>query len=144
MPGKNRKKKGNDRDPFFTDDSRKRRKIEDDAEIDSDFEEDGFFAGGGGKGDKDQPEEVEEEETGAEARKRIAQDYLRRVREITQKEKEQQSDEDDDDDEDEDEGARDSLVAQRLLQDQQEESGRVRRAISSRFGLIFIHSSPFF
>ncbi|XP_057433277.1 U3 snoRNP-associated protein-like YAO [Lotus japonicus] len=145
MPGKNRKKKGNDRDPFFTDDSRKRRKIEDDAEIDSDFEEDGFFAGGGGKGDKDQPEEVEEEETGAEARKRIAQDYLRRVREITQKEKEQQSDEDDDDDEDEDEGARDSLVAQRLLQDQQEESGRVRRAISSRvqlggdFGVLVKH-----
>lgn len=126
-----RKKK--DHDPFFANDSRKRRKPnnnkldvdEEDAEIDSDFDEDGFFAGEGAASGEEQ-----EEETGAEARKRIAQDYLRMVRKIAQKEKENEEGEEEID-EDED-GARDSLVAQRLIQEQQEESGRVRRSIASR------------
>ncbi|KAK7303556.1 hypothetical protein RJT34_14463 [Clitoria ternatea] len=126
MPNKNRKKKSHD--PFFADDNRKRRKPnhDDDAEIESDFEEDEFFA----SADADADEESEEE-TGAEARKRIAQDYLRKVREIAQKEKEREDGEEVEEDDDE-EGARDSLVAQKLIKEQQEESGRVRRAIASR------------
>lgn len=123
-----RKKK--EHDSFFAIDSRKRRKpnntklddVEEDAEIDSDFDEDGFFAGDGSG-------EEQEEETGAEARKRIAQDYLRMVRGIAQKEKERE--EGDEEDEEDDEGVRDSLVAQRLIQENQEESGRVRRSIAS-------------
>ncbi|XP_020203886.1 U3 snoRNP-associated protein-like EMB2271 [Cajanus cajan] len=119
-----RKKK--DTDPFFANDSRKRRKPNDDeqdAEIDSDFDEDGFFAAAS--------DEDSEEETGAEARKRIAQDYIRMVRQISQKEKEKEADEDDEEDNEDAEGVRDSLVAQKLLKEQQEESGRVRRSIAS-------------
>ncbi|XP_061350508.1 U3 snoRNP-associated protein-like EMB2271 [Gastrolobium bilobum] len=147
MPGKNRKKKDND--PFFGNDSRKRRKPNDqvdgdgggadDEEIESDFDEDGFFAGDG--------EEESEEETGAEARKRIAQDYLQRVRQIAQKEKEREQDEEGEgeEEEEEEEGARDSLVAEKLIKEQQEESGRVRRAIASsvevggEFGVLVKH-----
>ncbi|KAL2603642.1 hypothetical protein AAZV13_09G021900 [Glycine max] len=124
-----RKKKAHD--PFFTNDSRKRQKQnkkldedeEEDAEIESDFDEDGFFAGGGGGG-----EEQEEEETGAEVRKRLAQDLLQRVRKSAQKGEE----EEDDEEEEDEEGARDSLVAQKLLKEQNEESGRVRRSLASR------------
>ncbi|TKY72367.1 U3 snoRNP-associated protein YAO [Spatholobus suberectus] len=125
-----RKKK--DHDPFFANDSRKRRKPnnkldeEEDAEIESDFDEDGFFAGADAGSD-----EEPEEETGAEARKRIAQDYLRMVRQIAQKEKEKEGDEEEGEGEEEG-GARDSLVAQKLIKEQQEESGRVRRSIASR------------
>ncbi|KAG5005818.1 hypothetical protein JHK85_024360 [Glycine max] len=123
-----RKKKAHD--PFFTNDSRKRQKQnkkldedeEEDAEIESDFDEDGFFAGGGGG------EEQEEEETGAEVRKRLAQDLLQRVRKSAQKGEE----EEDDEEEKDEEGARDSLVAQKLLKEQNEESGRVRRSLASR------------
>ncbi|KAK7331265.1 hypothetical protein VNO77_25485 [Canavalia gladiata] len=128
MPPKNRKKKGHD--PFFSNDSRKRHKPnknndheEDDAEIESDFDEDGFFAG-----DDANADEESEEETGAEARKRIAQDYLQMVRQIAKKEKEREEVEEEEDEE----GGRDSLVAQKLIKEQQEESGRVRRAIASR------------
>ncbi|XP_027338871.1 U3 snoRNP-associated protein-like EMB2271 isoform X2 [Abrus precatorius] len=131
MPTRNRKKKSND--PFFANDSRKRRKPnnddeEEDAEIESDFDEDGFFDGADAESD-----EEAEEETGAEARKRIAQDYLRMVRQIAQKEKERrEGDDEEEEDDDDEEGARDSLVAQKLIKEQQEESGRVRRAIASR------------
>ena len=57
------------------------------------------------------------------------------VRRIAQKEKEQKDgeEEEEDGDEEEEEGARDSLVAQKLIKEQQEESGRVRRSIASRF-----------
>ncbi|KAL2341528.1 hypothetical protein Fmac_009468 [Flemingia macrophylla] len=125
------RKKKEDNDPFFANDSRKRRKPnkklddEEDAEIDSDFDEDGFFAGAGAASD-----EESEEETGAEARKRIAEDYIRMVRQIAQKETEKKEGDEEEDKEDED-GARDSLVAQKLLKEQQEESGRVRRSIAS-------------
>ncbi|ESW19487.1 hypothetical protein PHAVU_006G129100 [Phaseolus vulgaris] len=130
-----RKKKSHD--PFFTNDSRKRQKPngkldrddEEDAEIESDFDEDGFFAGVDDGSGEDQ-----EEETGAEARKRIAQDYLQMVRKIAQKEKEQKDSEEEEEggDEEDEEGARDSLVAQKLIKEQNEESGRVRRSIASR------------
>lgn len=131
MAGRNRKKKGND--PFFADESRKRRKPNhdqlEDAEIESDFEEQIEEQDDAeDKSEDDSENEEEVEETGAEARKRIAHDYLKMVREISQKEKEQREEEDSDD-----EGARDSLVALKLMKDQQEESGRVRRAIASRF-----------
>lgn len=134
-----RKKKTHD--PFFTNDSRKRQKPngkldrddEEDAEIESDFDEDDFFTGVDDGSGEDQ-----EVETGAEARKRIAQDYIRMVRQIAQKEKEQKDGEEEEDgDEEDEEGARDSLVAQKLIKEQQEESGRVRRSIASKFVSFF-------
>ncbi|KAE9594828.1 putative transcription factor WD40-like family [Lupinus albus] len=137
MAGKNRNNNRND--PFFTHDSRKKRKpnkdikdqpLEDDAEIESDFEDDAFFTRDGEDNSDNESQEKQEEETEAEARKRIANDYLKMVRDISRKEKEQMDD--DDDDESEGDGARDSLVAQKLIKEQQEESGRVRRSIASR------------
>ena len=62
-------------------------------------------------------------------RKRLAQDLLQRVRKSAQKGEE----EEDDEEEKDEEGARDSLVAQKLLKEQNEESGRVRRSLASRF-----------
>lgn len=128
-PNKSRKNKPT-RDPFFDEDSTKRRKVADDDEIDSDSDEDGFLDS------KDEPEYESEEETAAETKKRIAHEYLQKYRESVKKEKEQRDEEEDDDEDDDsedDEGVRDSLVAQRLIKEQQEESGRIRKAIASRF-----------
>ncbi|XP_057754064.1 U3 snoRNP-associated protein-like EMB2271 [Arachis stenosperma] len=133
---KNRNKhKAASHDPFFANDSRKRRKPNrDDAdvnaadEIDSDFDDDDFFAGEHGE-DLSEQQQEEEEETGAEARKRIAQDFLRKYRDAAKKKEDEDESEGADEDE---EGFRDSLVAEKLIKDQQEESGRVRRAIASR------------
>jgi ribosomal RNA-processing protein 9 len=129
-PNYNRKKKS--RDPFFEDDSTKRRKVaadEDlDAEIDSGSDEDGFFDS------KDEPEHVEEVENADETRKRIAKEYLKKFQESARKEKALRDEDDDYEGSDEDdEGARDSLIAQRMIKEQQEESGRIRKAIASRF-----------
>jgi ribosomal RNA-processing protein 9 len=128
-PNYNRKKKS--RDPFFEDDSTKRRKVaadEDlDAEIDSGSDEDGFFDS------KDEPEHVEEVENADETRKRIAKEYLKKFQESARKEKELRDEDDDEGSDEDDEGARDSLIAQRMIKEQQEESGRIRKAIASRF-----------
>ncbi|KAI4297047.1 hypothetical protein L6164_036956 [Bauhinia variegata] len=121
-------------DPFFGKESRKRRKVDeevDDAEIESDEEEDRFFAGDGDEeGEADGAEMEEEEETAAEARKRVAEDFVRKVRDIYRKQKEEDSEEEEVDDEKD--GARDSLIAEKLAQEQREKSGMVRRAIASR------------
>ncbi|XP_054776702.1 U3 snoRNP-associated protein-like YAO isoform X3 [Prosopis cineraria] len=144
MGSKNLKKKGgrkgknfsSNHDPFFGDEPRKRRKVDDqvdDGEIESDEEEDDFF-GGGADGEEEAHGAEMEEETEAEARKRIAVDYLKMYRNIARKEKEEREEdrEESDDDDDEKEGEKDSLIAQKLIQEQQEESGRVRRALASR------------
>ncbi|KAK2448292.1 LEUNIG protein [Trifolium repens] len=131
-PNYNRKKKS--RDPFFEDDSTKRRKVaadeDQDAEIDSDSDEDGFFDS------KDEPEHVEEVENADEARKRLANEFVKKYQESARKEKELRDEDDYDEGSDEDdEGARDSLIAQRMIKEQQEESGRIRKAIASRVEL---------
>jgi len=136
MPAKNNRKK-NSRDPFFDDGPTKRRRVaadeDQDAEIDSesDFDEDGFVPS------KGEGEQESEEETTAEARKRVAEEYLRKFKESARREKEQRDEDDDgsdDDDEDED-GARDSLST-KMIKEQQEESGRIRKAIASRFDFV--------
>lgn len=127
-PNKSRKKKF--RDPFFDDDSTKRRKVaadeDQDAEIDSESDEDGVISSG------DESEQESEKETVDEARKRIAEDYLRKFRESAKKEKEQRDEEGEGSDDEDDEGARDSLLAQKMIKEQQEESGRIRKNIASR------------
>ncbi|KAI9122702.1 hypothetical protein K1719_006542 [Acacia pycnantha] len=161
MGSKNLKKKGgrkgksfsSNRDPFFGDESRKRRKVEDrvvDGEIESDEEEDGFF-GGASDGEEEAQGAVMEEETEAEARKRIAEDYLKKYRDIARKDKEERAEVGEkSDDDDERDGEKDSLIAQKLIQEQQEDSGRVRRSLASRvkqgtrgeFRLLVKHRQP--
>ncbi|XP_028759356.1 U3 snoRNP-associated protein-like EMB2271 [Neltuma alba] len=151
--GRKGKSFSSNNDPFFGDESRKRRKVDDqvdDGEIESDEEEDDFF-GGGADGEGEAHGAEMEEETEAEARKRIAEDYLRMYRDIARKDKEdRKADGEESDNDDEKEGEKDSLVAQKLIQEQQEESGRVRRALASRvkqgtsgeFRLLVKHRQP--
>ncbi|KAG7029820.1 U3 snoRNP-associated protein-like YAO, partial [Cucurbita argyrosperma subsp. argyrosperma] len=111
------------KDPFFSSESRKRRKIVDDEIESGESDEDNGFVGA---------EDVEfEEETADEKRKRVASEYLEKIREIARREKERE-DKEKDEDESDDEGEKDSLVAQILQQEQLEDSGRVRREIASR------------
>ncbi|KAF7842475.1 U3 snoRNP-associated protein-like EMB2271 [Senna tora] len=150
MGAKNFQKKGgrkakafsSNHDPFFSNESRKRRKVDDqidDGEIDSDGEEDGFFAGDVGAEGEAREADVEDETEG-EARKRIAEEHLKRLRDIARRKEEEReeegegSGEDDDDNDDDVErgGGKDSLISQRLIKEQMEESGRVRRAFASR------------
>lgn len=131
-----------DNDPFFGAESRKRRKVDGGGKGDiiesSDSDGDGLVGGGVGS-DGDGAEEAEAEEpvreTADEVRKRLAYAQLEKLRQIERK----HTEEDEDDEEgggrsgkEREEGQRDSLVAQILLQQQLEESGRVRRTIASR------------
>ncbi|KAJ7954400.1 U3 snoRNP-associated protein-like [Quillaja saponaria] len=134
MKNNNAKKKGGgrkgnnlstNRDPFFNNELSKRRKIDDDGEIESDYSEevDGIIGG------EERVNGMEVEENKDEMRKRVADEYLNMVRKIAAKEKE---DKDDSEEDGEKEGEKDSLVAQILKQEQLEESGRVRKAIASK------------
>ncbi|KAE8658900.1 U3 snoRNP-associated protein-like YAO [Hibiscus syriacus] len=143
MKSKNEKKRGSSapkggpkgkkfsmkNDPFFETESKKRRKMaygDDDIESGGSEEEAEILGGsdaGGGEQDED-----EIEETPGEIRKRVATELLDKMRAIARREKEDK----DGDEEMEDEGARDSLVAKILQQEQLEESGRIRRVIASR------------
>ncbi|XP_010256456.1 PREDICTED: U3 snoRNP-associated protein-like EMB2271 [Nelumbo nucifera] len=118
-----------DEDPFFDQETKRRRKVdEEDNDIiesdESDEEGEGLADGG---------EEEEDEfatETADEKRQRVAKAYLEKIREIAKREQEEEEGEESD--EDAKSGKRDSLVAELLQQEQLEESGRVRRFIASR------------
>ncbi|KAF7119813.1 hypothetical protein RHSIM_Rhsim13G0120200 [Rhododendron simsii] len=115
-------------DPFFDTESKRGRKIDNDEDIESSEDEDFDDERSGGE-DKAEEEE-EEEETAAEKRKKVAEAYLEKIRAIAKREMEEEEREGSEGEERE--GERDSLVAQILLQEQMEESGRVRRLIASR------------
>lgn len=130
-----------DNDPFFGAESSKRRKVDGGGKgdiIESSDSDDDELVGGGVGSDRDGAEEAEAEEpvreTADEVRKRLAYAQLEKLRQIERK----YTEEDEDDEEGggsgrgREEGQRDSLVAQILLQQQLEESGRVRRTIASR------------
>lgn len=122
---------GINHDPFFESEPKRRKKVEEDEDIlssEDDFEDDGAAASVG----EDKVGEDEEVETAAETRKRVAEAYLEKVRAIAKRERENEEGMKDSDDEEERKGERDSLVAKILQQEQQEESGRVRRLIASR------------
>ncbi|KAK9132690.1 hypothetical protein Scep_012218 [Stephania cephalantha] len=117
-----------EQDPFFTRDSKRRRRADEEIES-NESDQDGVSPG----------EEEEEEEHGggrsefaAETadleRHRVAKMFLDNFREQTKRARE----EEDETDEDEDENNRDSLVAEMLLKEQLEESGRARKLIASR------------
>lgn len=116
-----------DSDPFFDAESKRGRKMDHDEDIESSEEED--FDDGMSGGEE---EAVEEEETAAEKRKKVAEAYLVKIRAIARREKEDEEERERSDDGEDREGERDSLVAKILLQEQMEESGRVRKLIASR------------
>ena len=120
------------KDPFFSSESRKRRKIVDDEIESGESDEDNAFV------DEGAENEEFEEETADEKRKRLANEYLEKIREIARRGKEREDEEKDDDDESGDEGGKDSLVAQILQQEQLEDSGRVRREIASRYCFLLV------
>lgn len=126
------KKGSNDSDPFFEQETKKRRKVsyddEDIESIDSDAEENGF--NGEDRKEADVAEEEDEfaDETAGEKRKRLAEAYLLRTREAQRKQREER----DDDEDDEDDEDYDGDIVKTLMKKQQEDSGRVRRAIASR------------
>ncbi|XP_010529361.1 PREDICTED: U3 snoRNP-associated protein-like YAO [Tarenaya hassleriana] len=131
VPRRGGKKGSIERDSFFEEESKKRRKVDyddDDIEsVESDEEENGFS--GGGSGEEKAEEDEFADETAGERRKRLAEETLRRIRDAKSKEMEELYE---DEDREEEDGVRDSLVAKALMQEQLEESGRVRRAIASR------------
>ena len=132
-PGRNKRggsKFSMNRDPFFS--NNKRRKKGEDEDIESEEEEldGGMLNGGGDSGEDEEDEELVPEETAGEKRQRIAKAVVENLR---AREKELEGEEDEEGDREfEKEGERDSSVAKKLMQQQLEESGRLRRAIASR------------
>ncbi|KAJ0250198.1 WD40 repeat-containing protein [Hirschfeldia incana] len=128
------KKSSTDSDPFFEQETKKRRKVsyddEDIESIDSDAEENGYNDGGDRKGADEAAEEEDEfaDETAGEKRKRLAEAFLLRTREAQRRQREERDDDDDEDDEEDDD---DGDIVKTLMKKQQEDSGRVRRAIAS-------------
>ncbi|GAA0157116.1 hypothetical protein LIER_38403 [Lithospermum erythrorhizon] len=120
-------------DPFFVpqdDNSKRRRKVKYDEDIESGSED---------SGSEDNVNEVEvdeeEEETAAEMRKRVAEAYIEKLRRIEEKNVEGEGGSDEDEGWDrkrEKEGERDSRVAKMLHIEQMEDSGRLRKSIASR------------
>lgn len=132
-------------DPFFAgDESKKRRKVDNDADfIDSGDSDDDYGgidgeAGGIGEGEESVEEDEFADETADERRKRLAMAHLEKLREISRREKEDDDDDEEDDDDERRGGERDSLVAQMLNQKQLEDSGRVRRSIASRYSFFYL------
>lgn len=124
-------------DPFFESeggDNKRRRKFAGDDDIESSDDDKEYLSGGEGGGEEDE-EDNEVEETAAEKKKRLADAYLEKIRAIASRD-EEDTQSGDERDREEIEGKRDSLVAKILQQEQLEESGRIRRAIASRY--IFI------
>ncbi|XP_048323332.2 U3 snoRNP-associated protein-like EMB2271 [Ziziphus jujuba] len=123
------------KDPFFAAESKKRRKPDGASGkgnvIESSESDDDFIGGS----DRDAVEEADADEfvkeTADEARKRLATAAFEKFRKNGPKKMDEEDDEGVSGKESED-GQKDSLVAQILLQQQLEESGRVRRAIASR------------
>uniref|UniRef100_A0A6N2NKP9 Uncharacterized protein n=1 Tax=Salix viminalis TaxID=40686 RepID=A0A6N2NKP9_SALVM len=129
-PGKNKRggsKFSMNRDPFFSNSKRRKKNVDED--IESEEEEDldgGMFNGGGESGEE---EELAPEETAEEKRQRIAKVLVEKLR---AREKELEDEEDEEGEREfEKEGERDSFVAKKLMQQQLEDSGRLRRAIAS-------------
>lgn len=132
--GGGRKGKRLSRDPFFITEQKKPRKLQNDGDVieSGDSDEDYGLV----RSDRDEGEiGVEEaelaEETAGEKRQRVARAYLDKVREIAAREEE--DDEEKEGGEGEMQGERDALVARILQEEQLEETGRVRRAIASRY-----------
>ncbi|KAJ4781518.1 U3 snoRNP-associated protein-like YAOH [Rhynchospora pubera] len=127
---KKNKKKNQGHDDFFESAAKRRRKAALDEAIESDDSDEDVFGGGGERENAEDADE-EVEETADEKRVRLATEHLERIRAIAKKIEEEEEEEEGEGD-DGRERKRDSLVAEILQKDQLEESGRVRRLLSSR------------
>ncbi|KAF8112181.1 hypothetical protein N665_0066s0055 [Sinapis alba] len=125
------KKGSNDSDPFFEQETKKRRKVsyddEDIESIESDVEENGFSEEKRGVDEAEEEDDEFADETAGEKRKRLAEALLKRTREAQRREREERDDDDDEDDEEDDDD-----IVKTLMKKQLEDNGRVRRAIASR------------
>ncbi|KAJ6740989.1 U3 SMALL NUCLEOLAR RNA INTERACTING PROTEIN 2 [Salix purpurea] len=130
-PGKNKRggsKFSMNRDPFFSNSKRRKKNVDEDIESEEEDLDGGMFNGGGESGEEE--EELAPEETAEEKRQRIAKVLVEKLR---AREKELEDEEDEEGEREfEKEGERDSFVAKKLMQQQLEDSGRLRRAIASR------------
>ncbi|KAG8365660.1 hypothetical protein BUALT_Bualt18G0129100 [Buddleja alternifolia] len=129
---KNKRNSSITNDPFFdTAEQKRRRKFNGDEIIESSDSDDIDSEGG-----REEEEEEGIEETPAEKKKRLADAFLEALRSKERKNKEDDESEEEDEVRREREGERDTLIAKILQQEQLEESGRVRRAIASRYVFI--------
>ncbi|CAN1227915.1 U3 snoRNP-associated protein-like EMB2271 [Linum grandiflorum] len=119
-----------------------------DDNIESESEEENGYIGSDASG-HDEDEEIDEyaKETADEKRLRLATEALENVEAIR---KRMEDDKEDDEDEEE-EGERDSIAAIKLMKEQLEDSGRLRRALSARlqkvetgdgFSVLVKHTHP--
>lgn len=122
-------------DPFFDTEPKKRRKMgfRDDYIESGESEDENGVMSGGEEREEDEDEEIDQfaRETADEKRQRMAKSYVEKLRELARREEEEEGEEDEER-EFEKEGERDSLVVKKLMQEQLEESGRLRRVIASR------------
>ncbi|CAN6477433.1 unnamed protein product [Victoria cruziana] len=119
-------------DPFFNKRSKQTAEEDEDIQESDDDEFDREEKGEGEEGQELAPENVE---TADEKRVRVARAYLEKIKAITRREEEEGREYEDEDEakvEEERKGMRDSLIADFLLQEQLEESGRLRRQLASR------------
>ncbi|KAF5736587.1 U3 small nucleolar RNA-interacting protein 2-like [Tripterygium wilfordii] len=143
LKNKNSKKKGSgpkgsdkkgkrfsvDKNPFFSSEPDKRRRIDfNDGDIESEDDSDIL---GSDIGEEERDLAADEAENADEKRHRLAAELVEKYRAAERRKKEEE-DEDEDGRGTEKEGERDTLVAQILMQEQLEESGRVRRVLASR------------
>ena len=131
-PGKNKRgssKFSMNRDPFFSNSKRRKKNVDEDIESEEEDLDGGMFNGGGESGEEE--EELAPDETADEKRQMIAKELVEKLR---AREKELEDEEDEEGEREfEKEGERDSFVAKKLMQQQLEDSGRLRRAIASRY-----------
>ncbi|KAI3497656.1 hypothetical protein L1887_33110 [Cichorium endivia] len=133
---KSKRFKSDKPDPFFDGDSKRRKRFEDDNDEDSikssdsdDYDDRDVAAA---VEDDGEGNELVEEETATEKRKRVATAYVAKMREAARRIEEEGDEFEDDERGGKEAGDRDSLVARMLQAQQLEDSGRVRKLIASR------------
>ncbi|CAI0545516.1 unnamed protein product [Linum tenue] len=124
-------------DSFFKPDSKRRRKggfRDDDIESGESDQENGYPGSDASSGHGDEDEEIDEyaDETAAEKKVRLGKEALQKFMAIEKKFAEEDDGEVEEGIGYEKEGERDSLVARKLMKEQLEESGRLRRDVASR------------
>lgn len=122
-----KKKKNLDNDDFFESAAKRRRKAALDEAIESEDSDEDAMTGRERENAEDGDGVVEE--TADEKRVRVATEHLAKIRALAKKIEEEEEEGEGDEAR---EGKRDALVAELLQKDQLEESGRVRRLLSSR------------
>ncbi|CAN1325004.1 U3 snoRNP-associated protein-like YAO [Linum perenne] len=139
-PPNGKKSNVNGGDSFFKSDSKKRRKVgfrDDNIDSGDSDEENGYIGSDASSGGHDD-EEIDEyaNETPAEKKLRLTNEAFENVQAIRKKKGHEEEEEEEEEAVEgrvyEKEGERDSIAALKLMKEQLEESGRLRRALASR------------